>query len=90
MNLMSLWRHQSAPAVDLAGGPSRVDQVAMTVDPEELEGAVADTRPTRFPMPDGSNTDVEELGGLLAIKATENASIAELTCGDDAPSRLLA
>ncbi|USJ00446.1 hypothetical protein MUG10_21430 [Xanthomonas prunicola] len=81
-NLTPFSGHQVATMVDEAASPIRVNQIAMAVHPEELEGGVAGPGPTRLPMADGAQADAEEARSLFASESTEDPSVAELCVAD--------
>ena len=74
---MPLRRDQAATDQTIAG-PRGVDQIAMPVDAQELEGGVTRARTASLPMADGAKADAEEVRRVLAIEAGEDASIPEL------------
>ncbi len=74
---VTLGSDEAAPD-ELVSGPSRVDQVPVTVDTEKLEGRVGRPGLPGLPVTDGPEADLQEVGSLLAIEAGEDASVPEL------------
>jgi hypothetical protein len=85
--LMPLRSPELAPA-DLVARPCRIGDIAMPIDTQELEGRIADTHPTRFPVAYGPEADAQEFRGILSAEAGVDTLITELHSLDQLDSRL--
>ena len=77
----ALGRHEVA-ATEAEGRPRRVDDLAVAVDAQKLEGGERRSSLSGFPVADRSEGHAQEVGSLLAIKARKNARVTKLLRSD--------
>lgn len=58
--------------------PSRIDQVTVAVEAQQLESCVVRPGLPRLPVADGAQADAEQLGRVVAVETSEHPSIPKL------------
>jgi hypothetical protein len=76
-----LRRDQLAPD-DPVARPARIDQVAVPVDAQQLEGGIRHPVQSGFPLADGAQRHAEEVGDVITGHLDGTTSLPELLTSD--------
>ena len=59
----------------------------MPIYPQQLKCGIGGPNPTRFPVTNGADTDVEKARRLLSGESTEDSGVSELSVADNGTMR---